>query len=65
MNNSFEKLGIGTELIEGLKSQGITEPMEIQERVDGQWAGFSEFELAYFKDKGDARLCEELLEDSE
>lgn len=33
MNNSFEKLGIGAELIDGLKSQGITEPMEIQERV--------------------------------
>lgn len=38
---------------------------DITERVDGQWAGFSEFEFAYFRDKGDARLCEELLGDQD
>ncbi|MDP4091700.1 MAG: DEAD/DEAH box helicase [Bacillota bacterium] len=33
MSNSFEVLGLGPALIDGLKKQGITEPMEIQERV--------------------------------
>lgn len=33
MNNTFDKLGLGLPLVEGLKKQGITEPTGIQENT--------------------------------
>lgn len=33
MNNKFEKIGLGEELVGGLKLMGITEPTEIQEKA--------------------------------
>lgn len=36
---------------------------EMMERADGAWVGFAEYEVAYFKDKSDAKICEDLLEE--
>ncbi|MDP4091049.1 MAG: hypothetical protein Q8930_17520, partial [Bacillota bacterium] len=38
---------------------------DITERADGEWVGYPEYDLAYFTERSDAKLCEELLEEFE
>lgn len=35
---------------------------DLEKNIGGQWIGFADQKVAYFKSKGDAEFCEEILE---